>query len=339
MRCPFLREAQVKFCCASEFKKLIARGQSKMPNAGDDLSAERCSSPAYVDCPSAKQRCEDLPSQDHCPFLQESLCQYCSAASVVKYVPYSDPSLTRCGTSSHRYCELLMTMQNPKLLTPHDVVAPEVDSSEDDASGYWMVDGIQTVGWLFYSRNHMWADIDEDGTCHVGIDAFLSRVLGKVDKLTFATTGSEHNPAFSVTVNGVDLQMIFPNRMVVSSINAHLRADPNRVVSDPYTLGWLFEGKSISNNEASTKGGRVDNAPMKRGLIHGNSAKSWMQEETRRLTEFVQERSVEKHAKGQRLMADGGLFTDNILDCLSREEILLLYNEFFSPRQGGSIGS
>ena len=113
-----------------------------------------------------------------CPFLQESLCQYCSAASVVKYVPYSDASVTRCGTSAHRYCDLLLTMQNPRLLTPHDVIAPEIDSNEEDSSGYWLVDGTQTVGWLFYSSNHMWADVDEDRICHIGVDAFLAEVLG-----------------------------------------------------------------------------------------------------------------------------------------------------------------
>ncbi len=330
MRCPFLREAQVKFCCASEFKKLIVRSQR-------DESSERCSSPAYVTCPSAKQHIEDLPSQDHCPFLQESLCQYCSASSVVKYVPYSDPTLTRCGTSSHRYCELLMTMQNPRLLTPHDIIAPEIDSNEDDASGYWLVDGIQTVGWLFYSTNHMWADVDEEGTCHIGIDAFLAKVLGKVDKLTFATPGSEHNPAVSLTAGGVDLQMIFPNKITVSSINAHLRAEPGRIVSDPYTLGWLFEGKSALNAEKPSKSS--DGSTIKRGLLNGTRAKSWMQEETRRLTEFVEERSADKLSRGQRLMADGGMFIDNILSCLSQEEILLLYNEFFSPRTGGFADS
>ncbi len=323
MRCPFLREAQVKFCCASEFKKLIVRSQG-------DESSERCSSPAYVTCPSAKQHCEDLPSQDHCPFLQESLCQYCSAASVVKYVPYSNPSLTRCGTSSHRYCELLQTMQSPGLLTPHDVIAPELDPGEDDASGYWLVDGIQTVGWLHYSPNHMWADIDEDGTCHIGIDAFLAKVLGKIDRLTFATTGGEHNPAASLTVGGIDFQMIFPGRMVVSAVNSHLRADPGRVVADPYTLGWLFECKP-----ATTAGPTHKDSDIARGLIHGKQAHDWMQDETGRLTEFAQERSVDRQAKGQRMMADGGMFSDDLIKHLSKEEILLLYDEFFSPRPSG----
>ena len=47
----------------------------------------------------------------------------------------------------------------------------------------------------------MWADIDEDGICHVGIDPFLAKVLGRIDKLTFATTFGEHYPGVVITVN------------------------------------------------------------------------------------------------------------------------------------------
>ena len=128
MRCPFLREAQVKFCCASEFKKMIVRSQG-------DESNEICSSSAYAACPSVKQRHEELPSQAHCPFLQESLVQYCSGASVVKYVPYSDPSLSRCGTSSHRYCELFLMISHPNLLTRTKLMRRR-SMSEDD----WTMD-------------------------------------------------------------------------------------------------------------------------------------------------------------------------------------------------------
>lgn len=337
MRCPFLREAQVKFCCASEFKKLILRGPSPANTSGSAEIQERCSSPEYVSCPSAKQRFEDLPSQDHCPFLQESLSQYCAASSYVKYVPYSDPNLTKCGTSSHRYCELLMTMQNPRLLTPHDVIAPEIDREDESSDGYWLVDGIQTVGWLHYSRNHMWADYDEDGTCHIGIDAFLARALGRVERLAFAAIGAEHNPTVSITVNGIDLPMIFPVRVTVTSVNSRVRADPGRLVTDPYTLGWLFEGKVKTYSE---KGGHqvIAASHVGRNLVSGTRAKSWMEEETRRLTEFVSgipsmdEKPAAKGEKSPALMADGGMFTENILNHLKKEDILKLYNEFFSPR-------
>ena len=339
MRCPFLREAQVKFCCASEFKKLIVR-TSSASRLGDFTNTERCSSTSYVDCPSAKQRLEDLPSRDHCTFLQESLCQFCAAAPTVKYVPYSDPSLTRCGTSSHRYCELLMAMQNPKLLTHHDIVAPEIDRDDENESGYWVVDGIQTIGWLHYSRNHMWADLDDDGTCHVGLDAFLARVIGKLERIDFVTTSGEQYPTVTLMANGIALQMTFPKKISVSTTNSHLRAEPNRVVSDPYTLGWLFEGKSIA---ATTKGpgpSHAETYPQADDLLYGRNAKTWMESETRRLTELVSSQPFgdgtpdRVKQKGPHLLADGGTFTENIFGQLTREQSLYLSREFFSLPPG-----
>ena len=67
-------------------------------------------------------------------------------------------------------------LSHPNLLTSHEVDVPLIDSED---AGTWIVDGIQTTGWHFYSRNHMWLDIDEDGICHVGIDPFFARVRGK----------------------------------------------------------------------------------------------------------------------------------------------------------------
>ena len=42
-------------------------------------------------------------------------------------------------------------------------------------------------GWLFYSPSHLWLDVGDDGLCHLGIDAFLARVVGSVERLVFLT--------------------------------------------------------------------------------------------------------------------------------------------------------
>lgn len=315
MRCPFLREAQVKYCCASEFRKMIVRGEGN-ENAG------RCSSPDYVSCPAARQHQEDIPSRSHCPFLQESLVQYCAAASVLKYIPYSAPSLSRCGNTDHRYCELFLTMQNPALLASHGLNLPD-EESDDGGTGAWTVDGVLIAGWLFYSGNHMWVDIDREDRCHIGLDSFFTRVMGNLERLSFVVTAGEHHPAVSVTVNGTELQMIFPHRINVSSINSHLRAEPNRVITDPYTFGWLFEGTMAKESQSAANG-------ECEGLFHGESIRRWMQNETKRMSEFVHDRIAAAGHGGMRSMADGGTFVEQLAQYLTREEILLLYNDFFS---------
>ena len=111
-----------------------------------------------------------------CPYLGESLMQYCAAAPVMKIVPYSESLLSRCGTDGYRYCELYLGMAHPGL-----------DAEE--------VDGIALPEWLRYSANHMWVDVTEDGTCHAGIDAFLSRALGRIDRISYVWQSGRHRPS------------------------------------------------------------------------------------------------------------------------------------------------
>jgi glycine cleavage system H lipoate-binding protein len=330
MRCPFLREAQVKFCCASEFRRMVVRSQG-------DESRELCSSSSYVTCPWVKQHNEEIPSQDRCPFLQESLVQYCSEASVIKYVPYSDPSLSRCGTSSHRYCELFLMISHPNLLVSHEVDAPTI-STED--GGPWIVDGIQITGWHYYSANHMWLEVDEDGICHIGVDPFFAKVIGNVSKLAFVTNFGEHYPGVVLTVSRqenrepVDFPMIFPNRIRIKSTNTYLRAEPNRIINDPYTFGWMFEGALVQDDPAkrinpfsTSKQSKDKSVP---NLIHGRKVREWMRSETRRLSEFINSKCSMTGNGELETMTDGG-FNQDVVAHLNKDQIMLLYSEFFSP--------
>ncbi len=315
MRCPFLREAQVRYCQASPFKKMIVQ-------TPDQDIPERCSSTDYINCPSARQQQELQPGRAHCPFLQESLVQYCSAASVTKYIPYSESVLSRCGNESHRYCELYLALANPRGTDAS--ATPDSGSSEKLSVGEDLVEGIRVPRWLSYSANHLWLDMSTDGYCHIGADSFLSRVLGSVDRITYLAARGVTRPTVILTVRGVDLQLAFPNPILVTRSNSYLRANPGKLVSDPYGLGWLFEGAPLEAGTDEPKG-------VSHRLIPGEAAPSWIRDEVRRIASFVHERVAMTDPQGQRLMADGGSFAPGFVQHLSREEILGLFNDFFSP--------
>ncbi len=321
MKCPFLQEAQVKSCQASEFKKMIVRTPMS--------AGEKCSSPAYRTCPAAQQHCGDAPPQDQCPFLRELLAQFCSAAPVAKYIPYSESSLSRCGTNGHRYCEVYLAMVDPEgseLGETLELPSERADcpSAEKQPHEY-VVEDIRVPAHLGYSSNHMWLEVAEDGGCHIGIDGFLAKVLGRVDKLSFLPARGADRPAAVLTARGADLQVVFPNRLIVTSPNTHLRAHPERVTSHPYTLGWLFEGRAPADEQHDAA------HSITAGLIRGKQALQWMQEELHRVSEFAREQILSPRLDGELLMTDGGTFTSDLLHHLSREQILLLFNEFFSP--------
>jgi hypothetical protein len=106
MRCPFLKDTQVRFCEVSPFRKMILR----TPEPEDH---ERCSSPDYVRCPSFQGRM-GIPSEPgRCPFLREALVQYCEAAPVVRFIPYTDALLSPCQSDGHHRCDLYLSRAEP----------------------------------------------------------------------------------------------------------------------------------------------------------------------------------------------------------------------------------
>lgn len=323
MKCPFLQEAQVKFCRASVFRKMIVR-------TPDQATRERCSTPDYVHCPAAAKPHEKLSDQSHCPFLQESPAQYCSAVPLTKFIPYTEPVLTSCGTDRHKYCRSYLAVANPEGKDP----TQEGDSDGagfDTQTGEYLVEGLRVRDWLHYSPNHMWMDISPDGCVHIGIDSFLAGLMVQPDRLTFVTCGGICRPTLVFTIQGFDLPMVFPCRIRVTNPNLYMRTDPSRVLSDPYTFGWLFEGMEVAEENTG------QSAAAKRTLRTGRSVASWMHHEVERLSRFLHSISHLADSQGVRLMADGGHRYKDLAGQLGREERIQLLDQFFSPwRSGGN---
>ena len=310
MRCQFLREAQVKFCRASAYRKMIVR-------LAENTENERCSSGDYINCPAAKMHHEENPSSSHCPFLHESLVQYCTAAAVTKYIPYTESLLSQCGTDSHKYCELHLALAQPQEPSEHDQSA-----NATGPSSVFNIDDVKVPKGLSYSPNHMWIDIGNDGVCHIGIDAFLARVLGSIDQITFVTVKGVQRPSVSFSVNDVDLQFIFPIPMNIIRANTYLRSHPEKIIADPYSSGWLFE---VSDERFKERRTEID------GLISGTKAPEWMTLEMERMNQVAHRFSAQPDAHGVISMADGGYFRPGIARRLSRADVLTMYNDFFSP--------
>jgi glycine cleavage system H lipoate-binding protein len=219
--------------------------------------------------------------------------QYCAAA-VRRLAPYSESAPSRCGSSSFRYCDQYQTMAPPGL--PGEAV-----------------DGLPLPGRLSYSANHVWLDVTEDGVCHAGIDAFLARVLGRIDRLSYVWEKGRHCPAAVLTAAGQDFEVVFPNPMLLTGCNLYLRSNPARLAVEPYTAGWLFEGVPLEET--------------RNNLRTGAAAREWMEREQRRISEFLQQ-----PAEGSRpYAADGGQFAEGVARQVPPERRRALFHEFFSP--------
>jgi len=294
MNCPFLKEARVKYCDKSAFRKMI--------RIAGNVAQEPCASPRYKQCAVYERHAED--SQDpQCPYLRESLAQYCAASAVSRFIPYSEPLLSRCGGDSYRYCDVYLGTANP----PAQAAGAKRDCS---------VGGIRVPNWLHYSANHMWLDAAKGGSCHFGLDAFLTRVLGTVERITFLKQTGVHRPSAVLTVRGVDLEVVFPNPILLTASNLYLRANPAKLTADPYGMGWLFQGVHLPGQP-----------PVTSGLIRGDAIVPWIDREIGRMSAFLAECWNSRH--GATLMNDGGVFSPDVLQHLNREETLRLFHEFF----------
>lgn len=280
MRCPYLKEANVRLCRNSAWRKMIVTAA-----AGE----EKCSSPSYTNCPVYRQRDQDAPADPPCPYLEEKRAEYCAAAPVAHLVPQTEVS-SRCKRDCYRYCELFRKSMPTR-----------------------SNDGVEMPDGLYYSANHLWLDPAGDGCWHVGIDGLLAKALGSVDSVTFVTTAGAGRPAVILHVNGLHFEVVFPNPLAIGVANLHLRADPSELTSDPYGMGWLFEGQQ-----------ERDAAALIRGLMHGGEVVDWMRKDMARISELA----------GGDSMADGGVPCD-LLRTLERDRALPLFHEFFSLARVG----
>lgn len=267
---------------------------------------ERCSSIAWNSCPAAIQHNEEHPSVDHCPFLQESLVQYCSAVTMPLYIPFSETSLSRCGNGGHSYCEVFLSAYGSELQKTSGKRSLQPDEQATD---------------MFFANNHMWMKAHPDGTCHIGVDKFLVEMLPEIERLNYTTEKGTCLPSAIVTVCGADVELKFPRKLQLKRVNTYLRARPADIVRDPYTLGWMFEG--IEPEKGVTRSTEAN-------LIKGSNARKWMVQESLRLTDYVRDNILSGRSREFVTMLDGGIVSKDLLHHLTREEILLLFREFFS---------
>jgi glycine cleavage system H protein len=300
MHCPFLEETRVRFCQSAP--------GTLIPSGDPCRTHERCTSPECVECPTAREVLWGRTSMLRCPLLEETVAQFCAAADARKLIPRNDALLSRCRSEAHRYCALYLRRMHAD---------SEVDVPER----------------LAFAPNHMWVDVAADGTCHVGLDAFFSRVAGSVERVSLMSMGLQR-PTAVVTLHGVDLTFVFPNAMLIRDSNVHLRVEPQRLTEDPYGEGWLFAGQDLASRT------RDRGASAGAGLRRGAAAAEWMQAETRRMSGFARD-VLGARAGGSdgAFAADGGAFAQHLAQQLDRDGLLDLYNRFFTPQRDWSPDS
>ncbi len=300
MRCQFLREAQVKWCRAGPVRKQIVR------RSGTGLH-ERCTSGEWMTCPTSRMLHEECPSLTHCPFLQETLAQYCSAAGISKFIPFNEITPSRCTTENHSYCQVFLasTAQHPSSHRMHQTALPQRKK-------------------LLFTPNHMWMHVGDGGNLHIGVDALLAAIAGKSNGVSFKTSSSYCYPAASFSFGDANVTLTFPVRIHQTGTNSSLVSDLTLLTSHPYSRGWLFEGvfEHQKNDDGSLAG---------EGLMSQQYAERWIADERSSMEQYVRDELVVMGATKVLTLMDGGTLRNDWVSFLSKKKLAALFYEFFSP--------
>jgi glycine cleavage system H lipoate-binding protein len=302
MTCPFLRKMNVKYCGLYRLKML--------PLGLSDPASERCVGPDYKTCALAREHHPDRLDEEHCPSLSVADVHFCAVAPVRKLVPCNRTIVSRCTDGGHEHCDLYLSMSEPSEAPPAGA-ADEAPLPPDRA----------------LATNHMWLERGTGRTCHVGVDAFFVHALGRIDEIVYPRRREGSRPAVRFRVSGVDLDLVFPNRLDGVEINPHLVVDPAAVLNDPYGRGWLFAAEALPPSDPSGDA-------LEQGLLRGDAARRWLNDELDRLAVFTHDHAPCPPLDATPVCQDGGRCGGHLADVLDRRALARLHAEFFSLRRG-----
>lgn len=153
---------------------------------------------------------------------------------------------------------------------------------------------------LALATNHIWAKAEADGSVKLGLDGFLSRLLGTPDEVLLPAQdgilGHDTLPIF-LRLRDKALRLQVPVAGRVTAVNERVLENPALVAKDPYGNGWLLKVKRIPSLDHSES------------FVVSDPGR-WLREQIDRSIAFFRTRPG---APALVTMQDGGVFAEGVL--------------------------
>jgi CheY-like chemotaxis protein len=136
---------------------------------------------------------------------------------------------------------------------------------------------------IFISRNHIWVNVEMNGTARVGIDDFARKIISKIDAVELPELNKEikkGEPLFAIKHNSRSISISSPISGKVTLVNTEHIEHPELIGLIPFELSWMccIEPSNL--------------AEELRSLKIGVDCINWYKEEIDKYTEIV--RGAEK---------------------------------------------
>ena len=166
-------------------------------------------------------------------------------------------------------------------------------------------------GYCFH-LGHMWAMKEAADDARVGVDKFVTNLMGKIDHIDVRGADRwvrQGQKLITLHSDGTSIDLLSPVEGVVTAINNDALRDPSLVTNDPYENGWIAIVKS------------PDLKVNQRNLIQGSMVAPWMQNNLARLNVMLSPTPA--------LAQDGGGPISGLLPRLTPELRQKVVKEFF----------
>jgi len=163
--------------------------------------------------------------------------------------------------------------------------------------------GFQVPAGYSFHPGHTWALKEGPDTVRVGIDAFATNLLGKIDGIQMIGTNRwvrQGQKLMTVHSGDSSVELLSPIEGMVAEVNQKALEDPKVIGRDPYKDGWIAMVKA------------PDLAINQKNLVQGAMVAPWLQNNVSRLSTMLAPLSPA-------LAQDGGLPVEGLLKQLPHE--------------------
>ena len=132
------------------------------------------------------------------------------------------------------------------------------------------IEGYKLPDELYYTKDHTWARIEDNGSVTVGLDAYGTKAAGNIEFIDLPMEDDDFEAGEAMGslesakwVGG----LLMPVSGTIIEVNENIEDDLDILKEDPYGEGWLVKLKP-SNLKDDLK-----------GLIHGVDIGPWLKKE------------------------------------------------------------
>ncbi len=132
------------------------------------------------------------------------------------------------------------------------------------------IEGYEMPEEMYYTKEHTWAKVEDDGNVRVGMDAYGATAAGAIEFIDMPMEDDEFEAgeAFGSLESAKWVGgLIMPVGGTIVEVNEDVEDDLEMLAEDPYEESWLIliEPSNLDDDLAK--------------LIHGDDVKPWLEEE------------------------------------------------------------